>query len=205
MEMTKVDSPGDQQQFDFDDQGFSMGNDGDGITPRRRRGNRKNLWFAVIVLVALAGLAYAVVPKFGLPKWASSGGDDDGAREFVSEDSLIDNDAYDIILQLPVKTVAGDVVVYRHRKTGTPVMTILPWDTEQDSVFGIAFRTKPQNSHGAPHVLEHSLLTGSKKFPIKVCVVVVIVSIVLEYFTCTHSRWIMCLTQRTSPLTHCKL
>jgi Zn-dependent M16 (insulinase) family peptidase len=35
-------------------------------------------------------------------------------------------------------------------------------------VFGITFRTPPADSTGVPHILEHSVLCGSRKFPVKV-------------------------------------
>ena len=34
-------------------------------------------------------------------------------------------------------------------------------------VFGITFRTPPADSTGVPHILEHSVLCGSRKFPVK--------------------------------------
>jgi hypothetical protein len=34
-------------------------------------------------------------------------------------------------------------------------------------VFGITFRTPPEDSTGVPHILEHSVLCGSRKFPVK--------------------------------------
>ena len=164
----------DGDSFEFDDQGFSMGS-GQRKTSRGRKSGRGKMLCCLLVLllaVVAAVLAYVYVPEFGLPKWISGDqdGDDDASEEpvgTVSEDSIIDHSAYDIILQVPVETVEADMVVYQHRKTKTPIMTILPYDTNQDSVFGISFRTKPTNSHGAPHVLEHSVLAGSKKYPIK--------------------------------------
>ena len=173
----------DGNSFDFDDQGYNMGSEGRKTT--RGPNNQRGKWMCclglvVVTIVAVCAMAYAFVPQFGLlPQWLSGDnsnnnnndfGDDDAYTEptgTVSEDSIVDHSAYDIILQVPIETVEADVVVYEHRKTKTPVMTILPYDTTQDSVFGISFRTKPENSHGAAHVLEHSVLAGSKKYPIK--------------------------------------
>lgn len=38
---------------------------------------------------------------------------------------------------------------------------------DENKVFGVTFRTPPDDSTGIPHILEHSVLCGSKKFPVK--------------------------------------
>ena len=159
---------------DFDDEddgvGYSMGNAGHAKTSRgRTKGSAKFSCCVLLLLLSVVGLvlAYVYVPDFGLLTGRSGSNGNTNQPSDVSPESIVDNDAYDIILQVQVPTVEGDLVLYEHKKTKTPVMTILPYDTIQDSVFAISFRTKPSNSRGAPHVLEHSVLAGSKKYPIK--------------------------------------
>mmetsp|Transcript_24982 Transcript_24982/g.54016 ORF Transcript_24982/g.54016 Transcript_24982/m.54016 type:complete len:1053 (+) Transcript_24982:155-3313(+) len=55
--------------------------------------------------------------------------------------------------------------LYKHRKSGAQVISVIAPD--ENSVFGITFRTPPDDSTGVPHVLEHSVLCGSRKFPVK--------------------------------------
>lgn len=55
--------------------------------------------------------------------------------------------------------------VYRHAKTGGRLLSIQSPD--ENKVFGIAFATPPADSTGLPHILEHSVLCGSKKYPVK--------------------------------------
>lgn len=55
--------------------------------------------------------------------------------------------------------------LYRHQKTGARVLSLHTED--KNKVFGITFRTPPQNSTGVAHILEHSVLCGSKKYPLK--------------------------------------
>jgi len=55
--------------------------------------------------------------------------------------------------------------VYRHAKTGGRLLSIQSPD--ENKVFGIALRTPPADSTGLPHILEHSVLCGSKKYPVK--------------------------------------
>ena len=55
--------------------------------------------------------------------------------------------------------------VLRHRKSGARV--ILVSNDDDNKVFSIAFRTPPADSTGVAHILEHSVLCGSKEFPVK--------------------------------------
>ncbi|HHE71901.1 MAG TPA: hypothetical protein ENL34_06445, partial [Chloroflexi bacterium] len=50
--------------------------------------------------------------------------------------------------------------LYRHRKTGAELLSLINQD--ENKVFGIGFRTVPQDSTGAPHILEHAVLAGSE-------------------------------------------
>jgi Zn-dependent M16 (insulinase) family peptidase len=56
-------------------------------------------------------------------------------------------------------------VLYRHKQTGAEVLSVVKDD--DNKVFGITFRTPPEDSTGIPHILEHSVLCGSDKFPTK--------------------------------------
>ena len=61
--------------------------------------------------------------------------------------------------------VKGKGYVLRHKKTGARVMLI---DNDDDNkVFTIGFRTPPADDTGVPHITEHSVLCGSKAFPVK--------------------------------------
>ncbi|MBW7909021.1 MAG: insulinase family protein [Kiritimatiellae bacterium] len=55
--------------------------------------------------------------------------------------------------------------LYRHIKTGAELLSIEVAD--ENKVFGITFRTPPSDSTGVAHILEHSVLCGSKKYPTK--------------------------------------
>ncbi|XP_014520661.1 presequence protease 1, chloroplastic/mitochondrial [Vigna radiata var. radiata] len=57
------------------------------------------------------------------------------------------------------------VVLFRHIKTGAQVMSVS--NDDENKVFGIVFRTPPKDSTGIPHILEHSVLCGSRKYPLK--------------------------------------
>ena len=55
--------------------------------------------------------------------------------------------------------------VYRHKLTGAEVLSVIA--DEPNKVFGITFRTPPSDSTGVPHILEHSVLCGSRNYPTK--------------------------------------
>ncbi len=56
-------------------------------------------------------------------------------------------------------------IYLRHRTTGLEVFHLLNEDPE--NLFAFCFRTPVSNSKGAPHILEHSVLCGSEKYPLK--------------------------------------
>jgi presequence protease len=55
--------------------------------------------------------------------------------------------------------------LYRHIKTGAELLSLK--NDDENKVFGITFRTPPSDSTGVPHILEHSVLCGSRKYPVK--------------------------------------
>jgi len=55
--------------------------------------------------------------------------------------------------------------LYRHLKTGAQVLSLS--NDDENKVFGITFRTPPRDSTGVAHILEHSVLCGSRKYPVK--------------------------------------
>jgi Zn-dependent M16 (insulinase) family peptidase len=56
-------------------------------------------------------------------------------------------------------------LIYRHQKTGAELLSIIADD--ENKVFGVAFRTPPTDSTGIAHIMEHAVLGGSKKYPLK--------------------------------------
>ena len=54
---------------------------------------------------------------------------------------------------------------YRHVKTGAALLSLT--NDDENKVFGITFRTPPPDSTGIAHILEHSVLGGSQKYPLK--------------------------------------
>ena len=73
--------------------------------------------------------------------------------------------AYELIKKEDIPDLNSVGYLLKHKKTGARVL-ILEND-DNNKVFTIGFRTPPFDSTGTPHILEHSVLCGSKKFPAK--------------------------------------
>ena len=55
--------------------------------------------------------------------------------------------------------------LFRHSRTGCELLSLI--NDDENKVFGITFRTPPPDSTGVAHILEHSVLCGSRKYPLK--------------------------------------
>jgi len=75
------------------------------------------------------------------------------------------DEAFTLVSQREIESLGGTVYCYEHVKTGAQVIYLD--DGSESRGFSIGFRTPPTDSKGANHVLEHSLLCGSEKYPTK--------------------------------------
>ena len=74
-------------------------------------------------------------------------------------------DAYELIQQEEIQDVHAKGYLLKHKKSGARVMLLA--NDDENKVFNIAFRTPPANSTGVAHIIEHTVLCGSEKFPLK--------------------------------------
>jgi len=72
---------------------------------------------------------------------------------------------YELVQEKNLKDLKSEGYLLRHKKTGARVL--LMDNDDENKVFFIGFRTPPEDSTGLPHILEHSVLCGSKNFPLK--------------------------------------
>lgn len=73
--------------------------------------------------------------------------------------------AYQVIKEKFVEEMNSQAMILEHKKSGARVF--LMSNEDENKVFSIGFRTPPADSTGLPHILEHSVLEGSEKFPVK--------------------------------------
>ena len=64
-----------------------------------------------------------------------------------------------------IEDIQSNVTIYKHNKTNACICTIE--NDDNNKVFSIAFRTPPMNNGGLTHIIEHTVLCGSKSFPVK--------------------------------------
>ena len=72
---------------------------------------------------------------------------------------------FELLTEQRIHELETTARLYRHRKTGAELLSFINGD--ENKVFGITFRTPPKDSNGVPHILEHSVLCGSRKYPVK--------------------------------------
>lgn len=72
---------------------------------------------------------------------------------------------FELVKQEHLKDIGADVKLYRHLYSGAELVSISSDDTNK--TFAVAFGTPPQSHNGLPHILEHTVLTGSTRYPVK--------------------------------------
>lgn len=79
--------------------------------------------------------------------------------------SMKDLQAYEVQKEEDLRGIKAKGYLLRHRKSGARVVYIE--NDDNNKVFSIGFRTPPSDSTGVPHIMEHSVLCGSRNFPAK--------------------------------------
>ena len=73
--------------------------------------------------------------------------------------------AYEVLEERRIEDVASDGYLLRHKKSGAHICILS--NEDDNKVFSIGFRTPPEDETGVPHIIEHTTLCGSEKFPVK--------------------------------------
>ncbi|MBO5371501.1 MAG: insulinase family protein [Lachnospiraceae bacterium] len=73
--------------------------------------------------------------------------------------------AYDLIEQKELTDMNSTGYILRHKKSGAKITIVS--NSDENKVFYIGFRTPPADSTGVAHIVEHTVLCGSEKFPAK--------------------------------------
>ncbi|MFQ9514759.1 MAG: insulinase family protein [Eubacterium sp.] len=74
-------------------------------------------------------------------------------------------DSYEVIKHQWIEEVNSDGWLLKHKKTGAKV--VLLSNDDDNKVFNIGFRTPVSDDTGVPHIIEHTVLCGSDRFPVK--------------------------------------
>jgi len=73
--------------------------------------------------------------------------------------------AFTLVREQNIPELNSIAKLYLHKRTGARLLSII--NDDENKVFSINFRTIPNDSSGVPHILEHSVLNGSEKYPVK--------------------------------------
>jgi Zn-dependent M16 (insulinase) family peptidase len=72
---------------------------------------------------------------------------------------------FELIREAYLGELSSTVRHYRHSKTGAELISVE--NADDNKSFGVAFQTPSPDDTGLPHILEHSVLAGSRKYPLK--------------------------------------
>lgn len=72
---------------------------------------------------------------------------------------------FTLLREEKLSEIASTTRLWRHEATGAALLSVL--NNDENKVFGVSFRTPPSDSTGVAHILEHSVLCGSEKYPVK--------------------------------------
>jgi Zn-dependent M16 (insulinase) family peptidase len=73
--------------------------------------------------------------------------------------------AFNLVNEQNIPELNSVAKLYVHKRTGARLLSVI--NDDENKVFSINFRTTPKDSTGVPHILEHSVLNGSEKYPVK--------------------------------------
>src|SRR4030066_310917 len=73
--------------------------------------------------------------------------------------------SFTLIKEQQIHEINAVAKLYLHKRTGARLLSVS--NDDENKVFSICFRTPPKDSTGVAHILEHSVLNGSEKYPVK--------------------------------------
>ncbi len=73
--------------------------------------------------------------------------------------------SFTLVKEQQIPEINSLVQLYEHKRTGARLLSVV--NDDENKVFSINFRTPPKDSTGVAHILEHSVLGGSEKYPVK--------------------------------------
>ncbi len=75
------------------------------------------------------------------------------------------NQNYEVVFEKYVEDLKSTAFLLKHKKSGARIFILS--NDDDNKVFYIGFRTPPEDNTGVAHIMEHSVLCGSKKYPVK--------------------------------------
>ena len=85
------------------------------------------------------------------------------AKNIRSSAELANHPAYELMYEEYLDDIKTAGIVFRHKKSGARVCILS--NDDENKMFCAAFRTPPEDSTGVAHIIEHTVLCGSKNYP----------------------------------------
>lgn len=82
-----------------------------------------------------------------------------------NNDKINELKEYEVVLHKYIEEVSSDAWLLKHKKSGARVALLS--NEDENKVFSIGFRTPVDDNTGVPHIVEHTVLCGSEKYPVK--------------------------------------
>ena len=79
--------------------------------------------------------------------------------------SFFELDTYELLKEQTLSDIHAEGYILRHKKSGARIALIS--NDDDNKVFYIGFKTPPEDETGVPHIIEHTVLCGSEKYPVK--------------------------------------
>ncbi len=73
--------------------------------------------------------------------------------------------AFEMTRRVPIESLGLEVQEYVHKATGARHLHMAT--NSDENVFMVALKTVPEDSTGVAHILEHTVLCGSEKYPVR--------------------------------------
>jgi len=141
-------------------------------SPDGKMMRRRYIMAAVGLVIVISVLIFAL--SGDKDKNGSSGDSDGGGSGMLGQDHLevprtptAPTDAFEIVTHQSLEELKSSVAVYKHKKSGMDIVTMIPSDHSHDATFGINFRTPTERDNGAQYVVEKSILAGSVNYPVQ--------------------------------------
>ena len=72
---------------------------------------------------------------------------------------------FELIEERHIEEIDSKARLFRHARTGAELVSVE--NNDENKSFMISFKTPPDDDTGLPHIMEHSVLAGSRKYPVK--------------------------------------
>lgn len=83
----------------------------------------------------------------------------------ISKEILMKKNGFSLISERYLRELDGTARLWQHDVTKAQLLSVC--NSDENKCFGVSFRTPPTNSTGVAHILEHSVLCGSDRYPVK--------------------------------------